>query len=84
MDITPPERRHARDAGPLEAATGQSGKPSEMVLPINGASEFDASLDVQESLSCSPFSRVYVFTAMGLFRWDKRDGKWQLNARAAV
>lgn len=63
---------------------GQSGRLSEMVLPINGASEFDASLDVQESLSSSPFSRVYVFTAMGLFRWDKRDGKWQPNARAAV
>jgi hypothetical protein len=68
-----------RKADELWLAIGQSGQLSEMVLPINGACDFDASPDLQESLLSSPFSRVYVFTAMGLFRWDKREGNWQLN-----
>ncbi|MDR3738074.1 MAG: hypothetical protein P4L40_03550 [Terracidiphilus sp.] len=54
----------------------QNGRPSEMVLPINGAFEFETSPELKESLLSSPFSRVYVFTAMGLFQWDKGVGNW--------
>jgi hypothetical protein len=67
-------------ADELWLVVGQSGLLSEMVLPINGASELDKCLDLQEGLLSSPFSRVYVFTAMGLFQWDKSEGNWQLNA----
>ena len=65
-----------RKADELWLVIGQSGRPSEMVLPISGSSEFNACLDLQESLSSSPFSRVYCFTAGGLLQWNKRDGKW--------
>ncbi len=54
--------------------------PSEMVLPINGACELDDNPDLQMNLTTSHFSRVYAFTAMGLFRWDRSGGKWKLNA----
>jgi hypothetical protein len=47
-----------------------SGRPSETVLPIHGITEF-ANPEIN-----SPFSRVYVFTAMGLFSWF-RGGEWQ-------
>jgi hypothetical protein len=66
-----------RKADELWLAIGQSGQLSETVLPINGACDFDASPDLQDSLLSSPFSRVYVFTAVGLFQWDKREGNWQ-------
>jgi len=66
-----------RRADELWLVIGQSGQLSEMVLPITGACDFDANPDLQESLFSSPFSRVYVFTAMGLFQWDRREGNWQ-------
>jgi hypothetical protein len=68
-----------RPAAELWLVIGHSGRPSEMVLPISGVSEFDASPEIQRSLPFSPFSRVYVFTAMGLFKWDKMDDKWQVQ-----
>ncbi len=49
----------------------RSQRPSETILAINGVSEFNASPDLQEILAASPFSRVYIFTAMGLFQWDR-------------
>jgi hypothetical protein len=66
-----------RTTDALWLVIGQSGRLSEMVLPINAACDFDASPDLQESLLSSPFSRVYVFTAMGLFLWGKQEGNWQ-------
>jgi hypothetical protein len=71
-----------RKADELWLVIGQSGRLSEMALLVNGASEFDASHDLQKRLSSSPFSRVYVFTARGLLQWDKREGNWHLNAGA--
>jgi hypothetical protein len=68
-----------RPASELWLVIGHSGRPSEMVLPISGVSELDASPEIQRSLPFSPFSRVYVFTAMGLFKWDKTDDKWQVE-----
>lgn len=65
-----------RPADELWLVIQRSHRPSEMVLPVNGASEFDASLNLQKSLKDSPFSRVYAFTAMGLFQWDRNDGRW--------
>lgn len=66
-----------RKADELWLVIGQSGRLSEMVLPINGAPDLDASPDLQGSLSSSPFSRVYVFTAKGLLQWNKKEGNWQ-------
>ncbi len=54
----------------------RSHRPSEMILPISGVSEFDASLDLQRNLMASPFSKVYTFTAMGLFQWHRNGGRW--------
>jgi len=53
-----------------------SQRPSETILAINGVSEFNARPDLQEILAASPFSRVYIFTAMGLFQWGPDGGKW--------
>jgi hypothetical protein len=53
-----------------------SHRPSEMVLPTGGISEFDACSELRRNLTASPFSKVYAFTAMGLFRWHCLSGVW--------
>jgi hypothetical protein len=58
----------------------RSGRPSETVLPIRGITEFNENPQMREHLANSPFSRVYVFTAMGLFSWY-RGGSWQLGQK---
>ncbi len=55
---------------------GHSGRLSEMVLPITGTSDFNADPDLQGCLLSSPFSRVFVLTAIGLVQWDKRECNW--------
>jgi hypothetical protein len=55
----------------------RSPRPSEFVLPISGIGEFSANVEIFESLKTAPFSRVYVFTAMGLFCWLQAGG-WQV------
>jgi len=67
-----------RKADELWLVIGQSGRPSEMVLPIRGSDELGESLELRESLVLSPFSRVYVLTAMGLIWWSRDKGSWQL------
>jgi hypothetical protein len=57
----------------------RSGRPSEMILPISGVDEFNTNAALQRSLIASPFARVYVFTAMGLFVWEKIYGEWELQ-----
>lgn len=69
-----------RAADELWLVIQRSGRPSETVLPIRGVGEFNASEDLQRSLTASPFARVYAFTAMGLFGWEKISGNWQLQA----
>lgn len=54
----------------------RSGRPSETVLPIRGIAEFNENPEIRDNLTNGPFLRVYVFTAMGLFQWD-RPGEWQ-------
>jgi hypothetical protein len=46
------------------------------VLPVLGADEFSGSAILRTALHNGPFSKVYVFTAMGLVQWDKMD-QWQ-------
>jgi hypothetical protein len=54
----------------------RSGRLSETVLPIGGITEFNENPELRDKLTNGPFSRVYVFTAMGLFQWDRLGG-WQ-------
>jgi len=51
-----------------------SGRPSEMILPIHGASEFESDKELHYALEGSPFSKVYAFTSMGLFEWTRLGG----------
>jgi hypothetical protein len=60
----------------LWLAIQYSHRPSEMVLPVTGPSELDACPDLQRNLSSSPFSRVYVCSAMGVFQWFRKSGRW--------
>lgn len=66
-----------RPADELWLVIQRSHRPSETVLPINGVSDLDASSNLQKNLMASPFSRVYAFTAMGLFHWGRNSGKWR-------
>jgi hypothetical protein len=68
--------KNYRPADELWLVIQRSHRPSEMVLPISGVSELNASLDLQSNLTASPFSKVYAFTAMGLFLWDRNGGGW--------
>jgi len=54
----------------------RSSRPSETVLPIHGVHELNTEYSLRNNLDNSSFSRVYVFTAMGLFQWDRLGG-WQ-------
>jgi hypothetical protein len=76
--------RNYRPADELWLVIQRSHRPSEMVLPISGVSELDASLDLQRNLTASPFSKVYAFTAMGLFLWDRNGGAWLPAADAGL
>jgi hypothetical protein len=53
-----------------------SGRPSEMVLPINGASELDTCPRLQEVLEICCFSKLFIFTALGLLGWDADCRRW--------
>lgn len=53
-----------------------SGRPSEMILPVHGVREFDNNTALRRELESSSFSKVYVFTSMGLFEW-RRLGGWR-------
>jgi hypothetical protein len=66
-----------KPASELWLVIQRSGRPSEMVLPIGGVAEFNESVELQKSLDASPFARVYVFTAMGLFGWQRTHNKWE-------
>jgi hypothetical protein len=68
--------RNYRSSDELWLVIQRSHRPSEMVLPISGVSELNASLDLQRNLTVSLFSRVYAFTAMGLFLWNRDSGGW--------
>jgi len=69
-----------RSADELWLVIRDSHRPSEMVLAISGASELNANPDLQKNLAAGLFSRVYAFTAMGLFGWDRSGGTWKLSA----
>jgi hypothetical protein len=71
-----------RNTDELWLAIERSGKPSETILPIKGIDEFSSDSGLCETITNSPFSKVYVFTAMGLFQGD-RDGGWH-NVRAGA
>jgi hypothetical protein len=73
-----------RPADEFWLVIADSGQPSEMILPIAGISEFNARLQLRKNLAISPFARVYAFTAMGLFCWDRPRDNWKLNTRDAV
>jgi hypothetical protein len=53
-----------------------SGRPSEMILPVQGVREFDNDTALRHALESSRFSKVYAFTSMGLFEW-RRLGGWR-------
>lgn len=66
-----------RKTGELWLAIGTSGRPSETVLPVSEIEEFISNAEISKSLIASPFTQIYVFTAMGLFSWH-RAGGWQI------
>jgi hypothetical protein len=74
--VTEKSAKQYRPADELWLVIEGSHRPSEMILAIRGVSELNASPDLLENLTASPFSRVYAFTAMGLFRWDRNGAKW--------
>jgi hypothetical protein len=47
---------------------------SETLLPINGVDDFNAVPDLLPALQASPFVKVYVLTATGLFQWSTATG----------
>jgi hypothetical protein len=69
-------KKEYRPADELWLAIQRSHRPSETILAGNDVFELNANADLQNSLTVSPFSRVYVFTAMGLFQWDRNIGEW--------
>jgi hypothetical protein len=74
--VTVKSAKQYRPADELWLVIEGSHRPSEMILATRGVSELNASRDLLENLTASPFSRVYAFTAMGLFRWDRTGAKW--------
>lgn len=74
--VTEKSAKQYRPADELWLVIEGSHRPSEMILAIRGVSELNASPDLLENLTESPFSRIYAFTAMGLFRWDRNGAKW--------
>lgn len=65
-----------RKTGEMWLVIERSARPSETVLPISGIAEFSTNVEICKCMKASPFSRVYVFTAMGLFSWNQDSG-WQ-------
>jgi hypothetical protein len=51
-----------------------SPRPSETTLPVNGVEDFNAVPGLAVRLRASPFAKVYVLTALGLFHWDRSNG----------
>ena len=51
-----------------------SGRPSEMILPIQGVEEFHNDTELRHTLEGSLFSRVYTDSPMGLFEWCRLSG----------
>ena len=47
---------------------------SETLLAINGVDDFNAVPDLLPALQASPFVKVYVLTATGLFQWSTATG----------
>ena len=70
-----------RNADELLLVIAQSGRPSEMVLPITGPDAFNENRQLQQGLESSPFSKVYLLTALGLLWWDKSERRWQSSGR---
>lgn len=67
---------HYRPASELWLVIQCSGLITETVLPINGASEFNRSINLQTKLRAGRFSKAYISTAMGWFCWE-RPTEWR-------
>jgi hypothetical protein len=74
--VTEKSAKTYRPASELWLVIQDSQRPSEMVVPIQGTSEFNANPELQKSLNAGAFSRVFTFSAVGLLTWDRGSGQW--------
>ncbi|HXZ02778.1 MAG TPA: hypothetical protein VEI03_22505 [Stellaceae bacterium] len=66
--------KHFRPVDNLWLVIQCSHRPSETMLPINGAEDFDIVPGLANTLARTPFTRVYALTAIGMFLWELSTG----------
>lgn len=63
-----------RPADEFWLAIQSTARISELLLPLNGAADFEAIPGLGTELEASPFTRVFVFGPGGLFQWSQAAG----------
>jgi len=66
--------RPFRPTDELWLAIQSTTRISELLLPLNGAADFEAIPGLESALGSSPFARVFVFGPGGLFQWSRASG----------
>lgn len=66
--------RPFRATDELWFAIQSTTRVSELLMPLNGAADFEAIPGLEDALRSSPFSRVFVFGPGGLFQWSTSTG----------
>jgi hypothetical protein len=66
--------RPFRPTDELWLAIQSTARISELLLPLNGAADFEAVPGLESALQSSPFARVFVFGPGGLFQWSRSSG----------
>jgi hypothetical protein len=61
-----------------------SHRISEIVLPLDGAADFDAVPELTASLRDGPFAKAYVLAVGGIFEWARSSGWKNLTPSAAA